>query len=68
MSKEKLTVDSVVDSMYDYNSSDIRGDNKRNIIKLIKQMREEILQEVNNQPETPMLAVMEVFNKYLNEK
>jgi hypothetical protein len=38
------------------------------IVTLLKQIQDEILQELNIQPETPMLAVLEIFNKYINEK
>jgi hypothetical protein len=72
MSKEKLTVESVVNEMYDYNSSDIRGDNKKNIVNLLKQIRDEIiLAEHTNAFDSGKIHIEyldEVFNKYLNEK
>ena len=38
----KTTINSIVENMYNYESSDMAGDNRKNIIKLLKQIENEI--------------------------
>lgn len=38
----KTTINSIVEDMYNYESSDMAGDNRKNIIKLLKQIENEI--------------------------
>jgi hypothetical protein len=65
---EKLTVVETAEKILaesDNNSESIAFFITEKYIRLLlKQIQTEILQEINNQSETPRLAVMEVFSKY----
>jgi len=74
MSKEKLTVESVVSGVYFHMSEGYRTSAEGSIINFLKQIKEEILlkcEEKNKGYYDYFVSnenICNVFNKYLNEK